>query len=81
MAAIPWWLKIIIDLAIKVGSPLLLGWIKDKIKSLPDEIRKIIEELINGINDPDVDTKEAKKEARNAFKRECSGVACPPDLK
>lgn len=77
----PSWLLPILSLAIKIGSPYLLELLKKWIKNLSPEIQAIIDELINGIIDPKVDTKEAKRTAALKLKKHCDGVACPPETK
>lgn len=76
----PVWLWPILKLAISIGSPYLLNWIKEKFKNLPVEVIDIINELIKSILDPKVSTKEAKRHAKSKLKA-CVGVACPSETK
>ena len=77
----PAWLKILIDLAIRFGSPFILSYLKEKIASLPGEVRAIIDSLIKGILDPQIPTPQARKAARAAFKDHCNGVGCQTNIK
>lgn len=77
----PGWLSVLLPMLIKIGSPYLLELVKKWVKSLSPEVQAIIDELINGIVDPKIDTKEAKRVAALKLKNHCDGVACPPDTK
>lgn len=80
MPTIPPWILPIIRLFITIGSPYLLGWIKEKVKNLPADVIEIINELIKSLLDPKVDNASAKRSAKAKLK-ECRGVACPTDVK
>lgn len=79
MNGIPSWLWIVIQLAIKIGSPYLLGLIHKWMLSLPEEVRLIIEALIHDIRNPEVSTPAAKEAALASLKK-CT-VGCAPELK
>jgi len=70
-----WWIKILLDLAIKMGLP----WLMEKLAWVPSEIwvaiRAAIEAIANAENKP-----EALANANRAFSA-CSGSFCPPSLK
>lgn len=80
MATIPSWLMAIIKLAVQIGSPYLLELVKKWFSKLPVEVVEIINELINGIKNPAIPTRNAKKAAAFKLKR-CQGVACAPEVK
>lgn len=80
MAAIPSWVYFLLQIAIKIGSPYILSWAKNVLKNYPAVV-KIIEDLINGIKSPDVDTKEARRNAADKLKNHCNGVACESETK
>lgn len=77
----PAWVSALLPLLIKIGSPYLLELFKKWVKSLSPEIQAIINEVINGIIDPKVDTREAKKRALVKLKEHRHAVADVPDTK
>lgn len=81
MSAIPSWLYTLIKLAIQIGSPYLLSLIKKWLGNLPEDVVKIINDLIDGIKNPDVPTKEAKTLAKAKLKQARFGVGSAPDTK
>jgi hypothetical protein len=76
----------VIPLAIRFGVEWVIGkfpgipeWVKDVLRRLEDE-----KKAASAIEDQDVKLAEhvaAKRRAVEAVKAQCSGVACPPDLK
>lgn len=77
----PSWLIPVLKVAISIGSPYLLELIKKLIAKLPAEVVEIINDLINGIKSPTIDTRQARAEAKARFKRHCDGVGCSPETK
>ncbi len=60
MPTIPAWLYSLIKMAIQIGSPYLLTLIKKWIGNLPADVVALINDLIDGITNPAVSTREAK---------------------
>lgn len=81
MGSIPGWLQLLIKLAIQLGSPALLEFIKKYMSKLPSEIVKLIEDLIAALLDPKSSNSVAKKTAMRKLKKTCDGVGCAPKLK
>lgn len=71
----PWYVQILINLAIKYG-PI---WLLKVFPSLPVWVRDIINDLINEL--PNIPKPERKAARKRASEKCIAGVVCPPDLK
>lgn len=67
----PWWLSLLISLAIKIGLPAIEN-------HLSPEIVKIIEGILKSIGNAANPTAEIN---RIKDLHQCNGVGCPPSLK
>lgn len=70
-----WLIALFIRIAVAVGIPYLMK----KFPGLPSDIWKLIEEILKHIQGSPQKKEEVKK-IRKAV-RECTGVACPSELK
>ena len=73
----PAWLLKIIKLAIQLGGPALLSWIKSWLESKYPEWAKVIEDLINDLKNPSKSNSASRKQAKE---RVCT-VGCSSDTK
>ncbi len=74
-----WVLSIIIQLVIKWGAPWLIHAIMAYPK-LPQEVRDVLQKLLDALGDPKASNSAAKKTALSELK-DCLGVACDIALK
>lgn len=72
----PFWVLILIRLAIKLGLP----WLITKFPWIPKEIIAIIEKLIGEIKTAKYEQKNTVRAAKRRALDRCAGVACPTDL-
>lgn len=68
----PFWLTIIINLALRFGVP----WLLKKFPFLPPNIREIIEKLIGDLDVKKAEKKELVAKAKAEIKA-CTGPNCP----
>lgn len=74
MPAIPAWLYSVIMLAIKIGSPYLISWIRSFEGSLPQAVKDIIDALLAAFKNPTVPNTVAKAKAVYQLKAYRHGV-------
>ena len=75
----PWWLALLIQFMVKYGPSIALKAfpkLAEKIKSLPQEIKDLIAELVKELEDA---PKEERKNIRRKYSKKCTGVGCPID--
>jgi len=78
MPALPWYVQILISLAIKYGPE----WLLKAFPSLPAWVTQIITDLLKELSE--ATTPQEKKQARKRAAVRCkggSGIACETDLK
>lgn len=74
-------LRILIPLVLKFGIPYVLEWLRKRFPSLDlGEAGAVLKEHVAQMKDLNAN-KRAVEEKTQQRLRECSGVACPPDLK
>lgn len=74
-----WLLAIIVQTVIKFGAPWLINAIM-KAPKIPQEIKDVLQKLLDALGDPKVSNSSAKKTALSELK-ECLGVACDIAIK
>lgn len=72
-----WLISFLISLAVKFGVPFLLS----KMPWIPDEVKKIIEDLIGKLAGHKAERTDLVQQAKKDIQKACEGVACKPDLK
>lgn len=83
----PGWLSFLISLAIKIGSPYLLEYVKKWSDKISPDVMLIINELLDALRGAKLnvsDAKEIKKVAMRKAKRAIKarrGVGSPPETK
>lgn len=70
----PFWVSILVTLALKFGLP----WLLKRFPWIPVEVREIVEDAVKKVNELKRAKEEAIQGARERAK-ECYGTGCPPN--
>jgi hypothetical protein len=82
MAAIPAWiLNLVISMVVKFGLPYVLDWLKKRFPWIDlGQVGTVLADHVTELKTVKAN-KQAIHEKTKQRLRECSGVACPPELK